>query len=81
MNVIKWMKGSNRWKHLAGGIIIGFVPQNETAGLYGGILAASALEYKDHAYGNQWDWIDWALTVAGTAAGCLVRYSLKLITG
>lgn len=28
------------------------------------LLVASALEYKDKAYGGKWDWIDWSLTIA-----------------
>jgi hypothetical protein len=31
------------------------------------------LEYKDKAYGGNWDWIDFGLTVAGTCVGQLVR--------
>ena len=27
-------------------------------------MVAVALEYKDKAYGNKWDWIDFSLTVA-----------------
>lgn len=36
-------------------------------------LLAGALEYKDKAYGGNWDWIDFGLTVAGTCVGQLVR--------
>lgn len=27
------------------------------------LLVDSALEYKDKAYGNKWDWVDWSITV------------------
>ena len=37
------------------------------------VLTAGALEYKDKAYGGNWDWIDFGLTVAGTCVGQLVR--------
>ena len=40
---------------------------------YAGVLTAGALEYKDKAYGGNWDWIDFGLTVAGTCVGQLVR--------
>lgn len=71
-----WLKESNRWKHLAGGFALGFLPRDYVTGLYGGIVAASALEFKDRSYGGKWDWTDWGLTVAGAAAGCLLRLLL-----
>ena len=37
---------------------------------------ASALEYKDRAHGCAWDWVDWALTVAGAAAAAGVYMCL-----
>lgn len=74
--LIEWLGTSNRWKHLAGGFVLGFAPSDPLAGLYGGITAASALEYKDRAYGGRWDWTDWWLTTGGAAAGCLLRYYL-----
>lgn len=40
---------------------------------YAGVLTAGALEYKDKAYGGNWDWIDFGLTVVGTCVGQLVR--------
>lgn len=79
MKMIEWLRQSNRWKHLAGGFILGIIPPCYVTGLYGGVVAASALEFKDKSYGNKWDWTDWGITVAGTIAGCLCRYGLKLI--
>lgn len=73
MRVIDWFRQSNRWKHLAGGFMLGVIPSCATAGLYGGIVAASTLEFKDKSYGSKWDWTDWSLTVAGTIIGCVVR--------
>lgn len=73
MKWIEWMEKSNRWKHLAGGFVIGIIPGGWFAGLYGGILTASALEYKDKSYGGVWDLTDWSLTVGGAAIGCLIR--------
>ena len=61
--LIEWLAQSNRWKHLVGGFGIGIC----------GVLTAGALEYKDKAYGGNWDWIDFGLTVAGTCVGQLVR--------
>ena len=79
MRALDWLRQSNRWKHLIGGFAIGVAPASWFAGLYGGVLAASALEYKDRDYGNGWDWADWALTVAGAAIGCLARAALRLM--
>lgn len=73
MKITDWLKQSNRWKHVLGGFVIGIIPAGWFAGLYGGVIAASALEFKDRMWGGKWDWIDWALTVAGAAAGCGIR--------
>ena len=67
---------SNHYKHLIGGFAVGMFGVNPWAALYAGIMAASCLEFKDAAYGNKWDWTDWAVTVTGAlvASGfwCLV---------
>lgn len=73
MNILEWLKQSNRWKHLLGGFIIGIIPNGWFAGIYGGVLTASALEFKDKMKGGNWDWIDWMLTVGGAVAGCIIR--------
>lgn len=33
------------------------------------IGVASGLEYKDLAYGNKWDWVDWFATILGGMIG------------
>ena len=38
---------------------------------------ASALELKDKLWGGQWDWIDWWLTIAGSAVGYSIRLVVK----
>ena len=38
-------------------------------------MVAIALEYKDKAYGNKWDWIDFSLTIAPA----LVVNGIKLL--
>ena len=76
MRWVEWLGQSNRWKHLAGGFLLGFLPDGYVTGLYGGVVAASALEFKDRSYGGKWDWVDWGLTVGGAAIGCLCRYLL-----
>lgn len=79
MKMIEWLKKSNRWKHLVGGFILGVIPPDYITGLYGGIVAASALEFKDKSYGDKWDWTDWIVTVAGSILGCLLRLMVKWI--
>lgn len=75
-NVIAWLKTSNRWKHLVGGLIIGIGSDNWYCALYAGIGVASALELKDKLWGGEWDWIDLTLTAAGSIIGHLIRFLL-----
>ena len=63
----KWLTTSNRWKHLVGGVCVGFLPLNWWAGIYAACAVGLALEYKDDAHGGKWDWID-GMTLGG---GCL----------
>lgn len=63
--MIEFLKQSNRLKHLIGGFIVGLVALNWWSAIYATIVAASCLELKDKLYGNKWDWVDWALTLAG----------------
>lgn len=71
-----WLKTSNRWKHLAGGILIGGGADGVYCAAYAGIGIAAALEYKDWAKGGRWDWIDFGLTVGGVVIGQLIRLAL-----
>ena len=45
----KWLGESNRWKHLLGGVAIGFAGDSIYCSAYVGVGVASALEYKDRA--------------------------------
>lgn len=67
-----WLKESNRWKHLVGGIGLGLISNDLYCASLVGVGIASALEFKDKAHGGSWDWIDWGLTVLGTLIGHLV---------
>lgn len=75
--IIEWLRESNRWKHLMGGCLIGLVSSDAWCATVAGVGIASALEYKDKAWGGLWDWIDWGLTVAGVMIGFLIRWSWK----
>lgn len=72
----EWLCKSNRWKHLTGGLIIGIFAFGWFTAMYAGVLAATALEYKDKAHGSKWDWIDFGLTIAGVCLGCLIGETL-----
>ena len=59
-----WLKESNRWQHLLIGAMIGLLFNSLIGTTICVLLVASALEYKDKAYGSKWDWVDWSITVA-----------------
>lgn len=63
--VIKWLKESNRYKHLIGGVLIGAGADSLYCAAYAGIGVATALELKDRMWGGKADIIDWGLTVGG----------------
>lgn len=51
-----WFISSNHYKHFICGWIIGFGITGWFHSIYAVAIAASCLEYKDQAYGNNWDW-------------------------
>ena len=55
--IIEFLKQSNRYKHLIGGLLVGFAALNPWTALYASIIAASCLELKDKLKGGLWDWI------------------------
>ena len=67
--IFNWLSESNRFKHLIGGVIIGLFAYDEYCAAYVGIGVAGAMEFKDWQWGGKPDWVDFALTVAGTAIG------------
>lgn len=71
--IITWLKTSNRWKHLVGGILIGLGADSNYCAAYAGIGVAAALELKDKLWGGKWDWIDFGLTVGGVVVGRSIR--------
>lgn len=74
--VFIWLKTSNRWKHLVGGILIGLGADSNYCAAYAGIGVAAALELKDKLWGGKWDWIDFGLTVGGVIVGRSIRILL-----
>ena len=68
-----WLKESNRYKHLLGGIAIGAFANSLYCAAYAGVGVATALELKDRMWGGKFDIVDLSLTLAGTAIGYGVR--------
>lgn len=71
--LFKWLKESNRYKHLLGGIAIGVFANSLYCAAYAGIGVATALELKDKMWGGKFDIVDLSLTLAGVAIGYGVR--------
>ena len=68
-----WLKESNRYKHLLGGIAIGAFANSLYCAAYAGLGVATALELKDKLWGGKFDLVDLSLTIAGVAIGYGVR--------
>ncbi len=79
MEIINWFKESNRWKHFAGGLVIGASSDSNYCAALSSLVAAGCLEYKDKAWGGEWDWIDFGITVAGGVVGRGVRVLIGLM--
>lgn len=71
--LLTWLKESNRYKHLIGGIAIGAFANSLYCAAYAGIGVAAALELKDKLWGGKFDLVDLSLTLAGVAIGYGVR--------
>lgn len=71
--LFKWLKESNRYKHLLGGIAIGAFANSLYCAAYAGLGVATALELKDKMWGGKFDFVDLSLTLAGVAIGYGVR--------
>lgn len=68
-----WLKESNRYKHLLGGIAIGAFANSFYCAAYAGVGVATALELKDKMWGGKFDIVDLSLTLSGVAIGYGVR--------
>lgn len=71
--IIEWIKESNRWKHLVGGIAVGAGANDWYCAIYAGVGVAGALELKDYLWGGKPDIIDFLLTVGGVGIGYGLR--------
>ena len=61
---MKWVKESNRQKHLLYAIPIGFL-----CTILAVLGCAFGMEFKDKQYGGEVDWLDIAATMIGGAIG------------
>lgn len=60
----KWLKESNRTKHLLYAIPIGFLFTILCV-----LGVASGMEFKDREYNGKWDWLDWIASILGGILG------------
>lgn len=74
--IISWLKESHRLTHIGGGVVIGFLSDDNYCAALAGIGVASSLELKDKLHGCKWDWVDWTLTICGVFVGRLLRIVL-----
>lgn len=71
---MKWLKESNRIKHLFYAIPIGLVFT-----ILAVLGCAFGMEFKDRQYGNSFDWLDVAATMIGGAVGQVLQIILIML--
>lgn len=71
---MKWLKESNRIKHLFYAIPIGLIFTILTV-----LGCAFGMEFKDKQYGNKFDWLDIAATMIGGAVGQILQIILIML--
>lgn len=73
-NAFKWLKESNRLKHL-----LYAIPASLIGTILFGVGLAFGMEFKDKQYGNKWDWYDILATVMGAGIGQILQILLILL--
>lgn len=68
---IKWLKESNRMKHLKYALLPGAL---FTILFVAGL--ATGMEFKDKQHGGKWDWLDWIATMIGGTIGQAIQIGL-----
>ena len=71
---MKWLKESNRTKHLLYAIPIGLIFT-----ILAVLGCAFGMEFKDRQYGNSFDWLDVAATMIGGAIGQVLQIILIML--
>lgn len=70
---ISFLKKSNRYKHLVGGLIVGLLALGVYPALYTAGVTGACMELKDKLHGCLWDWLDFLITVFGGSIAALFR--------
>lgn len=68
-----WLRESNRWKHLLGGLTLGLLADGWYCAVLCGAAVGGAMEFKDWQWGGRPDLVDFLLTFAG----CIIGYTIK----
>jgi hypothetical protein len=71
---MSWFTDSHRWQHFIYAIPCGFLFTSLFA-----IGLGVGMEFKDHMYGNNFDFIDLLCTVVGGIIGHLIQIGLILL--
>lgn len=71
---MKWLKESNRTKHLLYAIPIGFI-----CTILAVLGCAFGMEFKDKQWGGKFDWLDIAATMIGGAIGQILQIVVLLL--
>lgn len=71
---MKWLKESNRQKHLLYAIPIGFL-----CTILAVLGCTFGMEFKDKQYGGEFDWLDIAATMIGGAIGQILQVILIML--
>lgn len=71
--MIDWLRESNHWKHLLGGLVLGMLADGWYCALLCGASVGGSLELKDRQWGGSPDWVDFLITLVS----CILSYSIK----
>ncbi len=71
---MKWLKESNRTKHLLYAIPIGFI-----CTILAVLGCAFGMEFKDREWGGDFDWLDVAATMIGGVIGQILQVIVLLL--
>lgn len=77
MKPAKWLKESNRYKHLLGGMVVAaLAPCGWPGSIYAAVAVGAAMEYKDKAHGGCFDQTDFTMTATGGTVAAIAKWLL-----